>query len=94
MIMVRHYLMVAKEQEIDALKAALEALREKVTPLPGCLGAYIYQDQAKPERFFFLERWESAEAQKAGGAALGKEAFAPIMAALACPPDGCSLSPI
>lgn len=89
---VRHYLMTARPDEIDGLRSALEALAAKVQPLDGCDGAELYQDADKPERFYFLERWQSVEAQKAGGAALGQEAFAPVMAALANPPEAASLN--
>ena len=94
MPLVRHYLMIARPEDIGALQTALEKLRDKVTPLAGCLGVELYQDTAKPERFFFLERWESVAAHKAGGAMLGKDAFAPIMAVLASPPEAASLNPL
>src|SRR3546814_6728138 len=76
---VRHYLMIARPEEIDTLRRALEALAAKIAPLEGCEGTELYQDADKPERFVFLERWQSSEHQKEGGKALGKEAFAPIL---------------
>lgn len=91
---VRHYLMIARPEEIDGLRRALEALAAKIAPLEGCDGTELYQDADKPERFVFLERWQTAEHQKEGGKALGKEAFAPIMAALASPPEATSLTQI
>jgi quinol monooxygenase YgiN len=36
--------------------------------------------------FLFVETWKSADAAAAAGKALGREAFAPVMAALAAPP--------
>ena len=86
--------MIAKDGQGPALEAALRALAAKVAPQAGCAGTELYQDADNPERFTFLERWESVDAQKAGGKAVGKEAFAPIMAALASPPDGASLRPL
>ena len=94
MAFVRAYLMIARDGEVQALKAALRALATKVAPQPGCAGAELYQDADRPERFTFLERWESVDAQKSGGKAVGKEAFEPIMAALAGPPEAASLTPL
>ena len=94
MTFVRAYSMTAKDSEIAALESALRALAAKVSPQPGCTGVELYQDTDKPERFTFLERWTSVEAQKEGGKAVGKEAFAPIMAALAVPPEAASLNPL
>src|SRR3546814_16109676 len=64
---VRHYLMIARPEEIDTLRRALEALAAKIAPLEGCDGTELYQDADKPERFVFLERWQSSEHQKEGG---------------------------
>lgn len=94
MTFVRAYLMIARDGEISALEAALCALADKVAPQRGCAGIELYRDADNPERFTFLERWESVDAQKSGGKAVGKEAFAPIMAALACPPEAASLLPL
>ncbi|NJO32880.1 MAG: antibiotic biosynthesis monooxygenase [Rhodospirillales bacterium] len=91
MAFVRHYLMLARPDSADALKAALDVLRTKILPLPGCQGVELYQDMAAQERFHFLERWTSQDAHKAGGAALGKDAFSSVMAALAAPPESASL---
>ena len=94
MSFVRHYLMTARVGEAATLQAALESLSAKVAPLPGCDGVELYRDSDKSERFHFLERWQSVEQHKEGGKALGKEAFAPIMAVLAGPPEAASLDPI
>lgn len=91
---VRHYLMIAKAGEETALASALEALAAKVRPIEGCTGVELYQDIEQAERFTFLERWDSVDAHKAGGKLLGKEAFGPIMAALASPPQGASIAPL
>ncbi len=93
MSFVRSYLMIAKPGDEPALAAALERLAGKVRPIEGCTGVELYQDIDKPERFTFLERWTSIDAHKAGGKLLGKEAFAPIMAALAAPPEAASIAP-
>lgn len=91
MAFVRSYLMIAKQGDEQLLLDALRALAEKVRPIAGCDGVELYQDIDKPERFTFLERWASLDAHKAGGKLLGKEAFAPIMAALASPPEAAAL---
>jgi heme oxygenase (mycobilin-producing) len=48
-------------------------------------------DANRPERFTFLERWNTVEAQRAGGKTEGKDAFTPVMAALAVPPEAATL---
>lgn len=91
MTFVRAYVMTAKEGEASALDAALRGLAAKIGAQPDCAGVELYRDADRPDRFTFLERWHSVEAQQAGGKAVGKEAFAPIMAALAVPPEAASL---
>jgi heme oxygenase (mycobilin-producing) len=94
MPIVRHYVMTAREGEGPALQAALLDLAAKAAPLDGCDGCELYQDSEQADRFFFLERWQSPEQHKQGGETLGKDAFAPIMAVLAKPPEGLSLLPV
>lgn len=94
MAFVRSYVMTAKDTEIAGLRTALQELGAKVTAQDGCTGTELYQDADKPERFVFIERWSSVDAQKAGGKRLGKEAFAAIMQALAGPPEAASLDPV
>ena len=88
MKIARHYMMKAKDGGADALLDALRTLDAAVRKLPGCLGTETLQDLDVPERVAFTEWWESVDAHKAGGAQLPKEAFAPLMAALAGPPEG------
>ncbi|MES2301141.1 MAG: antibiotic biosynthesis monooxygenase family protein [Pseudomonadota bacterium] len=89
---LRLYRMTAHESEGPALRAALETLAAKVQLIDGCKGTELLQDCDKPDQFVLLERWTSAEAHAAGGKRLGKEAFAPVMAALALPPEATSLN--
>ncbi|MDT0509723.1 antibiotic biosynthesis monooxygenase family protein [Novosphingobium sp. MMS21-SN21R] len=89
---LRLYRMTAHESEGPALRAALETLAAQVQRIEGCEGTELLQDCDKPDQFVLLERWTSAEAHKAGGKLLGKEAFAPVMAALAGPPEAASLN--
>lgn len=92
MAIVRAYVMIAASDKIEALDQALRALAAKVAGCEGTGGTELYQDLGDPARFTFLERWASVEAQKAAGQALGKDAFAPIMAALASPPEAATLN--
>lgn len=89
---VRLYRMTARDADGGALRAALEALAAKVRPIEGCEGAELLQDADRADHFVLLERWTSAAAHKAGGKLLGKEAFAPVMAVLATPPEAASLN--
>ncbi len=88
MTVLRHYVMRAAEGQGGALRQALEALAAKVSPLPGCEAVELFVDTREPDVCMFVEHWASIEAHKAAGAALGKEAFAPVMATLASPPEG------
>lgn len=88
---VRLYRMTARDTEGATLQAALEALAAKVRLIEGCTGTELLQDSDRPDQFVLLERWTSAEAHKAGGKLLGKDAFAAVMAVLAGPPEGVSL---
>ncbi|WP_068078010.1 putative quinol monooxygenase [Novosphingobium lentum] len=91
---VRFYRMTARAGEGGALRDALAALAAKVRPIEGCEGTELLEDAEQPGQFVFLERWASADAHKAGGKLLGKDAFAPIMAVLAGPPEASSLTPL
>jgi quinol monooxygenase YgiN len=83
--------MTAKEGDGPALESALRTLAAKIVPLPGCAGVELYRDASRPERFTFLERWNSIEAQRDGGKTVGTDAFTPVMAALAVPPEAATL---
>lgn len=84
----RHYLMTAQSGKEDLLREALNDLANKIKPMAGCRGIEIYNDVEDGTRFHFLEHWIDREAHKAAGSALGKEVFAPVMAALAVQPEG------
>lgn len=94
MTIARHYVMIARDDAVVALREALVALAAAVKPIDGCEGIAMFQDVATPTRFTFIEYWRSMEAHKAAGAILGKAALAPTMAALASPPDGAYLEQI
>lgn len=91
---VRFYRMTARSGQAAALRSALEALASQVQQIAGCQGTELFGDADKPGTFVFLERWISADAHKDGGKLLGKEAFAPVMAALDGPPEAAALTPL
>jgi quinol monooxygenase YgiN len=88
MTILRHYKMTAAEGRGSDLRSALEALAEKVRPLPGCEGVRLYADPDDHQTFVFIEDWRSRDDHKAAGSVLGKEAFAAVAAVLSGPPDG------
>lgn len=85
-MIARIYNMTASEGRHDELRGALLALAAKVRPLPGAHRVDLLRDQKLPANFVFIETWASADAAADGGKALGRDAFAAIMAALAVPP--------
>jgi quinol monooxygenase YgiN len=86
--------MQAADGQGEALAAALTALAQEVSALPGCGGVECLVDLSNGDRFVFIERWESVEAHKAAGALLPKAAMAPVMAALADRPVGSYLAEV
>lgn len=88
MTVARHYVMTAASGQEEVLGAALRELAAAVRLTAGCEGCELLQDTEQPARYVFIEKWASIEAHKAGGASLPKEAFKPVMAALAGPPEG------
>ncbi len=91
MTVARHYIMHAKAGEAAALQSALERLAEGVLALPGCEGVEMLRDIGKEDRFIFIEKWESVDAHKAGGALLPKDLLAPLGSLLDGPPEGAYL---
>lgn len=87
-MIARHYMMNAKAGDGDELRAALAILADAVRPLPGCDGVEALRDIADPDRFVFIERWQTVEAHRSAGALLPKDTLAPVMAVLACRPEG------
>lgn len=87
----RHYVMVARSGEGDTLRFELFALAQAVRALPGCEGVETLRDVADPDRFMFVEKWQSVDAHKAASALLSKETLAPVMAVLASRPESAYL---
>lgn len=94
MTVLRHYKMTARDGEADALRAALRHLAGQVRPLEGCERVELFVDPRDARTFVFIEHWRSMADHKAGGAALGKEAFNPVSAVLESMPEGRYLDPI
>ncbi len=94
MTVLRHYRMTAADDRGADLRAALVDLAATVSPLPGCEKVELFVDPRDPATFVFIEHWRSVEDHKAAGAALGKDAFAPVAATLSAPPEGRYLEPI
>ncbi|KRB85297.1 hypothetical protein ASE00_00350 [Sphingomonas sp. Root710] len=87
MTLVRHYLMTAKPGGAEMLEAALVALAAVIRPVEGCRGIELLREDGRPGSFVFIERWASRQAHEASGRELPKQSFAPVMAALAHPPE-------
>ena len=85
MALVHSYRMIAKPGSEDALGAALEALGEAARAIAGSQGATVLRDRKEPQKFLFLEFWDSEESRKAAGSQLPKEVMGRIMAALGGP---------
>lgn len=94
MTVLRHYRMQAAEGRGPDLGAALTALAAKVSPLAGCELVEMFADPDDPATYMFVEHWRALDDHKAAGKALGREAFAPVMAVLAQPPEGRYLDPV
>ncbi len=92
-MMIQTYHMTAIAGKEDALRLALVALAAKVQTQPGCIATFVYADVGNAATFLFVEEWETREDQKQAGQALGREAFAPVMAAAAGRPNVRSLRP-
>lgn len=94
MTVLRHYRMQAAAGRGHDLGAALTALATKVGAFGGCELVEMFADPNDPTTYVFVEHWRSLDDHQAAGRALGKEAFAPIMAVLAQPPEGRYLDPV
>lgn len=85
MALVHSYQMTAKAGSEGALAAALKTLESAVPGIAGSQGAMVLQDRKEPQKFLFLEFWDSEESRKAAGSQLPKEVMGQIMAALGGP---------
>ena len=91
MTIARLYRMIAAEGQEEALRAALTDLATTVRAQPGNEGVEMLRDTEKPESFVFIEKWQSVAAHAACLGSLPKSALAPVMGALAQPPEGAYL---
>lgn len=85
MALVHSYQMIARAGSESALGTALEALGEAARAIAGSQGAMVLQDRKEPQKFLFLEFWDSEESRKAAGSQLPKEVMGQIMTALGGP---------
>jgi quinol monooxygenase YgiN len=92
-MMIQSYQLTANAGKEDELKSALVTLAAAVQQQPGCIATNVYADVGNPLTFLFVEEWTAPEDQKQAGQALGREAFAPVMAAAAGRPVVRSLVP-
>jgi len=72
----------------EALAAALAGLVPGVLAQAGYTGIDTFGDCDNPNLFLFVEKWVSVDAHKTGPGALPADGLPPVMAALACPPEG------
>jgi len=93
MAMIQTYQMTAIAGKEDELQSALVALAAAVRVQPGCESTKVYSDVSDASTFLFVEEWQSREDQKQAGQALGREAFAAVMAAASGRPVVRSLVP-
>lgn len=93
MALIQTYQMTAATGKEDALRSALVALAAAVRAQPGCESTNVYADVSNASSFLFVEEWHCREDQQQAGKALGREAFAPAMAAAAGRPAVRSLKP-
>jgi heme-degrading monooxygenase HmoA len=85
MALAHSYTMTARPGSESALAQALAALRDAVKGIAGSEGAMVLQDRKEPQKFLFLELWDSEDSRKAAGSQLPKEVMGQIMAALGGP---------
>lgn len=91
MTFVKQYVLTATEDKAADLKSALIALADRVRAIAGSTGVDILLDRDNAGTFVFVEKWASFDAYQEGGKLVGKDAFAPVMAAIGAPPKACSL---
>lgn len=92
MTVYRHYKMTGASGQGEALRDALAGLATHVRLGPGCIGVELLRDDANPESFVFIEKWESIDAHKNARNHLPKACIDPVHAALATPPEGIYLN--
>lgn len=80
--------LVAEADKVEELKAVLSGLMEPTRVEEGCLQYELYQNQADPTDFTFVEEWASATALDAHLASTHiQEAIQKLDGLIAVPPD-------
>jgi heme-degrading monooxygenase HmoA len=85
MALVHSYQMIARAGSEAALAQALESLAVSVKSIACSEGAMVLQDRKEPQKFLFLEFWDTEDSRKAAGSQLPKDVMGAIMAALGGP---------
>ena len=85
MAIAHSYAMTAREGSEEALGTALDALAAAVKGIAGSQGTIVLNDRKEPQKFLFIELWDSTESRKAAGSQLPREVMGAIMAALGGP---------
>jgi quinol monooxygenase YgiN len=88
MTIARIYGLEAAAGKAVQLESALTELAGRVRVIPGCQGVEILRPTDNGNHYMLVEKWDSIDAHKTGAKSLGKEAVAPMIAALAKPPQG------
>lgn len=86
-LLIKHYVLRAKEGAAEALLAELGRLSELLSALDGVVGVDIWQDEADDHRCIFVERWQSAAHYAEGSQRIDKAAFKALIAHLGAPPE-------
>jgi quinol monooxygenase YgiN len=91
MTIARHYTMSAAENKADQLISVLGDLTAALKGIAGFEGAELIRDVDNPNRFVFIEKWESVAAHKAGGPHLPKSVLSSMGEVMAGRPEGAYL---
>ena len=85
MALVHTYVMTAREGGEAVMEAALRDLAAATATIAGNRGAMVLRDRKEPNRFQFVELWESAEARGAAAQHLPKEVMTRLMGSVGGP---------
>ena len=79
---------VAKPGQRDAVTTLLGKAIQKTITNPACFKAVMHLDQDHADRFYMVQEWQSADDHRTYAQGLmGNPMMAPVMEALAAPPD-------
>jgi quinol monooxygenase YgiN len=78
----------AADGQGDALAAFLASIRTIILDAEGAISCEVLRDQADPNRFLVIERWQTAEAHQASVKNIPPDLFKQAMALFAATPKG------